>query len=195
MGLRLHPVARGIFPLYSAPYADDDPEGLTSDGTWADENGPEQFEIAAEELRKFELKQFVLKFDSYSAVCQHLGEKPVLSQLRVLTKERNGVKKHRIIFDLKASGVTAASSNMERVLLPRVLDVIHEIMLHAQKLPETHCMKLLVVDFTDAFWQIPIARQEQRHFVTKLGSSYYVLLRAAQGSRAGPLLWGRLASF
>eukprot|EP00971_Amphidinium_carterae_P294790 5853410-Amphidinium_carterae.1 len=43
MGLRLHPEPRGIFLLHSDPHVLDDPESLTVDPTWVDENGHDQF--------------------------------------------------------------------------------------------------------------------------------------------------------
>eukprot|EP00971_Amphidinium_carterae_P236467 4693178-Amphidinium_carterae.1 len=54
---------------------------------------------------------------------------------------------------------------------------------------------MLVLDFSQAFWQLPIWPGERKYFTTKVGKVYYAYLRVAQGSRAGPLLWARFASF
>jgi hypothetical protein len=55
-----------------------------------------------------------------------------------------------------------------------------------------------VLDFSDAFWQVPIADNELRFFcatsLIQRVRKYMVFLRAAQGSRAAPLLWARLAA-
>ncbi len=56
----------------------------------------------------------------------------------------------------------------------------------------------LVLDFTEDFWQITIAPEEQRFFTATaiLGGQrkFIAFLRAAQGSRAAPLLWARVAA-
>ena len=55
-------------------------------------------------------------------------------------------------------------------------------------------VELLVLDFTDAYWNIPLAPAERRFFVGSLRGRYYVFLRAAQGSRNGPLAWAGVVS-
>ena len=55
-----------------------------------------------------------------------------------------------------------------------------------------------VLDFTDAFWQIPISPAEQKYFCAKglINGKRKIIAfqRAAQGSSAAPTLWGRLAA-
>ena len=153
---------------------------------------PEQREIAETEMNCFVLKGYVAKFDSYDDVVDFLdGERPVLSHLRVVSKLRYGVMKHRLVFDARESGITSASTNVERVLLPRVHDVVADSMSLWKDKSEFEFIRFLVLDFENAFWQIPISVQERKFFVTRVNHRYYVLLRAAQGSRTAPLLWAR----
>jgi hypothetical protein len=42
-------------------------------------------------------------------------------------------------------------------------------------------IEMLVFDFEDAFWNIPLAAGERRFFVGRLRGKLYVFLRAAQG--------------
>jgi len=44
-----------------------------------------------------------------------------------------------------------------------------------------------VLDFSDAFWMIPLHKSERRFFTTRIGSKSYGFLRTAQGSRGAPL--------
>eukprot|EP00971_Amphidinium_carterae_P235913 4681745-Amphidinium_carterae.4 len=44
---------------------------------------------------------------------------------------------------------------------------------------------MMVLDFTQAVWQIAIWPGERKYFTTKVAHAYYVYLRVAQGSRAG----------
>ncbi len=52
-------------------------------------------------------------------------------------------------------------------------------------------MELLFLDFVDAFWNTTLAAEERKFFVGQLRGRFYVFLHAAQGSRNGPLAWGR----
>eukprot|EP00974_Lingulodinium_polyedra_P123527 11187088-Lingulodinium_polyedra.AAC.1 len=52
----------------------------------------------------------------------------------------------------------------------------------------------MVLGFSDAFWNIPLALTERKWFVSKVRGKYYVYTRAAQGSRNGPLAWASIAS-
>ena len=49
-------------------------------------------------------------------------------------------------------------------------------------------MQCLLRDFTDAFWQIPLARAERKNIVGFDGKSLWMYSRSAQGSN-GPLTW------
>ena len=54
--------------------------------------------------------------------------------------------------------------------------------------------EFFVLDFTDAFWQLPLEPTERRFFAAKYRGEYFVFLRLAQGSRGAPLAWARLAA-
>ena len=51
-----------------------------------------------------------------------------------------------------------------------------------------------VLDFRDAFFQVPVTPAEMPFLGTSLRSKVFVFRRAAQGSRGAPLLWGRVAA-
>ena len=50
-------------------------------------------------------------------------------------------------------------------------------------------LEYLVLDATDAFWNVPLHPSERRFYTGKLGSQFLVYLRTAQGSRGAPLSW------
>ena len=54
---------------------------------------------------------------------------------------------------------------------------------------------MVVIDSTDAYWNIPVVPRERRLFTTILWGKVYVILRATQGSNGGRLLWARTAAF
>ena len=55
-------------------------------------------------------------------------------------------------------------------------------------------VETLILDFVDAFWNVPLAPSERRYFVGKVRKRFYVYVRAAQGSRNGPLSWAAVIS-
>ena len=194
MGLRVHPLSRGIFPLHVSGMDRLDPEDIVTDPSWLDEGTELQTSLCRVEFDKFEKAGFVVGFDSLDELELYLGEPAVLSHVRLISRERGGKVKHRPVFDARASGISSASSNIERVLLPRALDVVQDALEAWRETGQKHPLQFLVIDFSDAFWQIPIMSLEKKFFTTKVGDRYFVLQRAAQGSRAGPLLWARLAA-
>ena len=113
------------------------------------------------------------------------------SRFGAITKIRNGKVKTRIILDVKQSRVKECTRKVHRAPLPRATDVAFDILdcLAKMDLQPGENIELMVLDFEDAFWNIPLASEERRFFVGKLGGRFYVFLRAAQGSRNGPLAW------
>ena len=111
---------------------------------------------------------------------------------------RHGKLKRRIVLDVKQSKVKDCTKKVHRVPLPRVTDVVYDILdsLAKDELLNGEGIELLVLDFVDAFWNIPLSTEERRFFVGKLRGKLYVFLRAAQaqGSRNGPLVWAGVIS-
>ena len=63
---------------------------------------------------------------------------------------------------------------------------------------EREDMEFMVLDFSDAFWQVPLHPEERRFFCAKVQiagvTKYVVFLRTVQGSRSAPLSWARVAA-
>ena len=52
----------------------------------------------------------------------------------------------------------------------------------------------VVLDFTRAFFIIPLAWEERRFFVIRLRGKFFVFKVCAQGAAASPLVWARTAA-
>jgi hypothetical protein len=56
----------------------------------------------------------------------------------------------------------------------------------------------MVLDFTDAFWQVRLHPEERKYFCCRIKirgqHKYIAFLSTAQGSRGAPLTWARLAA-
>ena len=75
------------------------------------------------------------------------------------------------------------------MVLPRLSDLVHDILSLLSTKSADQEVEVFILDFTDAFWQIPLATEERRHFVGFDGDRLWMFRRAAQGSRNGPLAW------
>ena len=55
-------------------------------------------------------------------------------------------------------------------------------------------IELLVLDFRDAFYMLPLLPEERKYFVAHFRGSFYLWERIAQGSLNGPGVFGRLSA-
>ena len=51
---------------------------------------------------------------------------------------------------------------------------------------------MFIIDIVDAFWRIPLRREERQYFCARLHGKFYAFLRTAQGSRGAPLTFAAL---
>ena len=67
--------------------------------------------------------------------------------------------------------------------MPRLSDLVQDLLSMIGRQSPEHDTEVLVLDFSDAFWQIPLAVCERRHFIGTYGGKLWKFKRAAQGSR------------
>jgi hypothetical protein len=120
--------------------------------------------------------------------------------LGIITKIRAGKVKKRMILDTSASDVKSSTRKGQRVILPRLLDAINQT-LTLMALVFDMCnmgTDLFVLDFTEAFWQMPLHSSERKFFAAMIERHgirlFIIFLRMVQGSRSAPLCWARLAA-
>ena len=96
--------------------------------------------------------------------------------------------------DSKRSMVTDASRKMYKAVLPRVTDLIDDMLALLSKTDKPNEVEVFICDAKDAFWQVPLHPAERRFYCAKLSrpdgrDSYLAYTRTAQGSRGAPLSW------
>jgi hypothetical protein len=195
-GLTSEIVDRGIFPLYDpeADAAEFAADSLCTEPDFANYPGVEESTHVADELARLVKLGFVMEFDGYDLAQKFVGGDIVLSRIAVIEKLRNGKMKVRIVVDSKRSCISRASRRFERCLLPRVTDCIDDMLALLDAAEPDELVELMVADFSDAFFILPLRPAERRFFVVQFRGSYYVFLRSTQGSRSAPLTWARLAA-
>ena len=158
-GILCQPFLPGVFPL-AQPSNEDvlEPEDLEGDvEIFRNYAGMDEDENVWSQVHEFVDKGFLKAFDSLQECEGYLGGKPVLSRFGQVTKVRFGKLKRRLILDVKQSRVKESTQKVHRVPLPRGTDVVCDIMdmLYKHPLGTDEKLDLLVLDFVDAFWNVP----------------------------------------
>ena len=121
------------------------------------------------------------------------GGKVILNKLGVIVKNRLGKS---IIWDLRESAFNLKCDQSERIVLPRLLDLVHSCL---KLMREGKRPILAAADIEDAFHNVP-AGQDRRYTVALApmedGKPCYVVYKVLViGSRSSPTIWGRFAAF
>ena len=145
------------------------PEDLHCDHTtFRNYAGVEAHDITEDEMTNHIEKGHVAAFDSYEELAEYTGGKPILSKLGIIEKIRNGISSARTILDTKESGVKWITAKTQRVILPRLFDAVLTLLMLLAINTDAGCttatVGAFVLDFSEALWQIPICREEQRFF-------------------------------
>ena len=82
----------------------------------------------------------------------------------------------------------------ERVILPRLYDLIQDLLAVGKGCTTLDDVDLLVVDFKDAFKQLRVKEDEQRFISGQVEGGWFAYNRLLFGIVSGPLLWGRVAA-
>ena len=136
---------------------------------------------------------------SVEQAAQELGGEPVLNKLGVITKfNHQGVKKSRIIWDLKESRANQICHQGERIILPRLLDVTQQAV---RVYRDGRQPWLAAVDVKDAFMNVP-AGPDKRFTVAarpkakpQEGMELIVFDALVFGAGSSPTIWGRFAAW
>ena len=149
-GLRRQPEDCGIFPKM-----DDESDAETMDMTDnVDDFEPyasvENDEDAWSEVMRIVDKGWLKQLPNIEEVTRYLGERPVLSKFGLIVKVRHGKTKKRLILDGKSLGVSSRASKGQRIILPRLLDVVYDAL---NLLATGKRVTFLVLDFADAFFR------------------------------------------
>ena len=149
-------------------------------------------------IREAQLKGFCRVLEDNDENRRLLEGPQVLNKLGVVVKFQgpDNTKKSRIIWDMRESGVNQRCDPSERILLPRLMDAVHDALdlMRAGKTPI-----LAAVDIADAFHNVPAGRDKKYTMaLTEMenGKRHFVLYDVLVfGSRSSPTIWGRFAAF
>lgn len=161
-------------PVPDEPASSDYVTGLARSSTgWENYRSADEDTTTATSLLERMVDQD--RAESYSEwddVTRALGEGVVLNKLALLFKTKSdGSVKHRLAWDLRRGGVHLAVKQGERVVLPRLFDVVVDL----RELAATNRGEafLLGTDVSEVFHQVPLHESERQFTVVALAGKYY----------------------
>ena len=165
----------------------------------------DQAEDASIEIQRYVDQGYALRVP-WKWVESTLGGSGTVSKMALILKEKSdGSVKRRIILDLRRSLGNERSKVSERIVLPRIQDVVSSLReLWATKHLQNHIgandqedyFEFYLIDLQDAFTHFAIRKEELRHCVTPDETEQEAIQWRAMlfGYKAAPLLMGRLSS-
>ena len=118
----------------------------------------------------------------------------VLSKIACIVSLKDGKQKVRLIHDLRRSAVNAKILLRERLVLPRICDVVTSTLDLMESGFDSEHLSFLVADFSDAFKMLRTHPHERRFLAGQALNTYFVFCTVLFGVGTGPLVWCRVAA-
>ncbi len=193
LGIERPIIPMGVFPLAeptAAKSATDAYNWLAGSDNYS---SYEEHQEAADANLRQELEQGRLLWARTKAELQKRKGDVTYNKIGVIAKVKQQLVKIRLIHDLRRSGVNAKVVMNERIVLPRLMDVVTDL-LKLMKEAGAADWDELVLDFRDAFKQLKVDEAEQKYLGGSALGGYFVYQVLLFGIRSGPLIWGRVAA-
>ena len=150
---------------------------------------------AETEVQRIHEAGFVEEFETLEELKEKHGQDVVVNKLGCVLKVKiSGEVKARLVTDLRRSGGNGRLKIRERVVLPRVIDLVASILRLLERWGTEEKVDLAAIDFTDAFHTIWLDERERPLCVFESSGKWYVYKRLPFGLASAPLVWGRLAA-
>ena len=153
-------------------------------------------ELSGAEIDRLIEKGYAVKYDTWQDVTNAFGG-VLVSKLACIVKEKeDGTRKVRNVLDLRRSGYNEVVKLKERIVLPRVQDLIGDARDLKRSSRAGELCYGMAADFEDAFHTLYVDPREWRYLVARHPEHGFVGYRTVLCGGAGcPLLWGRAAAF
>ncbi len=196
LGISCGIVDPGIFPPSDSPYESGVDEYVSMNGDWDNYTSYAEHQVGAEELLRQDLANKRLRwFNTYQEMKQAAGGDVTLSKIGVIAKQKAEKMKLRLVHDLRRSGKNDEVKVDQRVVLPRLMDVVEDGLAVTSQVKDKSEYDHLCIDFSDAFKQLLLDEREWRHVGGAALGGFFFYIVLLFGIRSGPLVWGRVAAW
>ena len=151
-------------------------------------------DMATPEVDRLIATGFVKAMKDYGQFETWLGGRPHFSKLGMITKEKDGRIKRRLILDCRQSGVNERATKGGKLILPRISDTVDDALYLMKNCSEDQQIEWLILDFTDWFFNVPLHPKGRKNFAMAYKGTFIAYLTQAQGSVNAPLVCGRVAA-
>ena len=155
---------------------------------WDNENCASYAEhkVKADEVLKNEIaKGYVQWADNRQEIEQDVVPLE-LAKIAVVVKG----EKVRLIHDMRRNGTNSKVTFEERLVLPRVKDIIEGVMELLERKNNHEGAEFLTLDFRDAFKQLHVVPSERRFLTGAAMGGFFSYRTVLFGVGSGPLVWG-----
>ena len=195
LGIRMPVTSCGIFPQATDTSRQWSPGDISSEPTgWENYRSAEDDPaVCAELLERMTANGWAVEASCWTELLEHAeSDQVTLNKLALISKQRpDNTWKHRLIWDLLRSEVNGFISQGERIVLPRLRDLVQNIIRILSGGPCT----LFGTDISDAFHQIPLHRDERQFTATSFAKRLFLFSVLVFGAASAPTVWGRFAAF
>jgi len=152
--------------------------------------------IVQDIIKNMRSEGWIHEFTSMDEVLTFLQtERVYLSKIALISKIRDdGSWKHRLIWDLLRSQVNSLATQGERIILPRIIDLVNDSLDLMANKNDTDELHYFIIDIANAFHLLPLMEKEQKYFCTYTFGKYQVYTVMLFGPKAAPSAWGRFAA-
>jgi len=153
-------------------------------------------QVVADLLSEMQANGWSTQHDTHADLKASLqGQDPVFSKLGLISKEReDGTWKHRLIWDLLRSRVNESSTQSERIILPRVIDLVNDLLDLSTLVEPAEDVWVFIIDIKNAFHLLPLIANEKRYFCTAAFGKFQSYEVVLFGPKAAPSSWGRFGA-
>jgi hypothetical protein len=118
-----------------------------------------------EELERLTDLGYMTKVAGWAELTQEFTN-VVISKMACLVKEKDdGTVKLRLITDMLRSGINSFVKLHERIVLPRLFDLVEAALRMMENCAASEDVEMMVSDFSDAFHSMGVCEEERRHQV------------------------------
>ena len=148
------------------------------------------------EIQRLAALGYVTVYPNWDAVLRQFGNVVVSKMAAVVTPRKGGGVKLRLIIDMRRSGVNEHVRLHERIVLPRIQDLVADAVHFAGLGGPEADIDMMVGDWADAFHSMGVLDEELPHQIVKGFDGEYLGYKTVLfGGSGSPGVWGRGAAF
>ena len=156
----------------------------------------ENEDLVKQEIKRLSEKGFVTIYKNWGEVLKKFGNVVVSKMAAVVKPKEDGTTKLRIIIDMLRSRVNEHVRLHERIVLPRLQDLVADALAITDCTGTEDLVDMMVVDWADAFHSMGVLDDEKAHQIVKgFGDEFIGYETVLFGGGGSPGVWGRAAAF